>query len=300
MPIDHPDGISPISVSRADIKAPIDIQKQTINVAIDIVAQTLAKIQINIASSSVTLNINIAAAAAGVTLNVNVKSQTANINVNLAASGITLDINVKSQTANINVNLAASGITLDINVKSQTANINVNLAASGITLDINVKSQTANINVKIAASDVTVTVSVTGTAQVNLYAQNVGIYLKPEWEAKEGNDKNFAGTATNQAPGVELVIYYTAPTDKTLYITQVAFAVFATNAADADKPQMCTSRIHNVTGTTPLWHQGGNGGGGLSFTKPLAVPWPQQVGFYCRNGSNHNCSLFIVAGGYEI
>ena len=102
MTIDHPDGVSPISISRADIKAPVDIQKQTINVKIDIVAQTLAKVEINIASSSVTLDINIAAAAAAVTLNVNVKSQTANINVNVAASAATVTVSVTG-TANISI-----------------------------------------------------------------------------------------------------------------------------------------------------------------------------------------------------
>jgi len=278
MPKDHPDGISPISVSRADIKAPIDIQKQSVTVKIDIIAQTLATIQINIASSSVTLDINIAAAAAGVTLNVN----------------------VKSQTANISVNLAASAITLDINIKSQTANINVNLAASAITLDINIKSQTANINVKIAASDVTVTVSVTGTAQVNLYAQNVGLYLKPEWEAKEGNDKGFQISNVNMVWGNSSYVEYDVPAGKTLYITSMGFGIFSAASDDYDHYLYGECYIYNATSVATIARVGGLGGGSLPFSQPLVIPAGEkfQGSICCYAGVT--CRMAASFWGYEI
>ncbi len=256
MAIDHPDGIRAISVSRADIKAPVDIQKQTINVEIDIVAQTLAKIQINIASSSITLNINIAAAAAGVTLNVNLKSQTANINVNIAASAATVNVNISSQTANINVN--------------------------------------------IAASVATITVSVTGTAQVNIYAQSIGMYLKPDWEAKENHDKGFHIANTSIAYGESSYVSYTVTAGKTLYLTHMGFSIVAAASADYDHHLVGECYIYNHTASKLLARVGGNGGNSSSFPQPIVIDAGEEFQGSIGSYAGVTCRMSAAFWGYEI
>jgi len=257
MPIDHPDGIAPISISRADIKTPIDIQKQTINVEIDIVAQTLAKIEINIASSSITLNINIAAAAAGVTLNVNVKSQTANINVNIAASAVTVNVNISSQTANINVNIAASAATI--------------------------------------------TVSVTGTAQVNIYAQNVGIFLQPEWTAKEGTDKTFNAEGLNKTWGQYAAGDYSVGAGKIVYITSGSFSIVSNVQAEYNDYFYGLARIQRIVDATVTdkanW--GGLGGGVVTFPKPIVFEGPCTLRYIIHNRSDKAADMWLTVAGYE-
>ncbi|GAG94518.1 unnamed protein product, partial [marine sediment metagenome] len=223
----------------------------------------------------------IAAAAAGVTLNVNVKSQTANINVNLAASAITLNINVKSQEAGLNLN------------------INIAAAAAAVTLNINIKSQTANINVNVAASAATVTVSVTGTANINITAQSVAIYNKPDWEVKEGNQKYLYGSATLASwATVSTLVNYTVPEGKTLYIYGISGYAIASAAANGDLPQHVGFYMVIVATTTvPV---GGDGGGSFTYGAPIKVVGDDNVILNAYSGSNHSISAAGALLGFEV
>lgn len=136
--------------------------------------------------------------------------------------------------------------------------------------------------------------------KIDIIAQRVGVYLQPEWAAKEGDDKNFKAVDADKAPSEAVYVGYTVPTGKTLFITQLGFSSHGHNAADRDKHQMCHGSIEDNTLSTRIWLQGGNGGGSQSFSKPIAIPEDHQVNFLCYNFANHNCDLKVAAGGYEV
>jgi len=55
-------------------------------------------------------------------------------------------------------------------------------------------------------------------APVDIQKQIIGVYLKPDWEAKEGNDKNFYVTATNRGFNESNYLEYAVTAGKTLYL----------------------------------------------------------------------------------
>jgi len=127
----------------------------------------------------------------------------------------------------------------------------------------------------------------------------VDVVSRPEWAAKEATDKNFLGTATTQARLGSATVIYAVTSDEALYITQLACAIYATAAADADLNQMGSMRVYDATDGVALFVQGVNGGAGIPFNKSLVIPTGHTVWIQAYNLSNHNCELVISAGGYE-
>lgn len=136
--------------------------------------------------------------------------------------------------------------------------------------------------------------------QIAFNAQNVGVYLEPEWAAKEGLDKNWHRVISAQAYGIGEGITYVIPAGKTLYISGFACRATADDIANANEHQTFSVEINNYTDTVNLISFGGDGGGGLSLNKPFAVEGGKTVKFQAWNWAAHTSSFRLTVWGYEI
>ena len=130
-------------------------------------------------------------------------------------------------------------------------------------------------------------------------AQSVGVYLNPEWQTKEGNDKNFGYYGTDVATNGKANGSYEVTTGKTLYITSIQAYMYAYAAADRDKAQHFVTEVYDDDSTFKVMF-GGDGGGVLDLSRPLVVDAGNRINFYIRNYANHSCNIGISAQGYEI
>jgi len=221
--------------------------------------------------------------------------------VDIQAQYITLDIDIVAQTVgNISVDIAAQTLgNIAIDIAAQTVgSIAVNLAASDITLNVNISSQTANLNVDIKASSVTLTVTVSGTAEIDIEAQSVGIYLQPDWGAKTGIDKNFFTLGADKTWKQTETTEYTVPSGKELYIYGLAIAIDADVATDYDHFLYVKAWL-NVGAVSKLMI-GGLGGGQVQLTKPLVITENVQYQQLVSNEANLTCNIFVSSWGVEI
>lgn len=204
-----------------------------------------------------------------VTLEMDIVAQTVgNISIDIAAQTI----------GNINIDIAASAITLDVNLKSQTANINIDIAA-----------QTAgNLAVNITASDVTLNMNLEASAitlNIDMHTQSVGIYLQPEWAAKEGIDKDITGIYG----GGGYIIDYTVPAGKELRIFDFGYA------DDIDEPISVILQC----GVTALAACGGSLGASFSLTKPKIFEAGERARLNLNIGG-WSGEVRGFLGGYEV
>ena len=135
---------------------------------------------------------------------------------------------------------------------------------------------------------------------INVTAQDVGVYLQPEWAAKEGTDKNFYMGGDNIATATGISLVYTVPVAKTLYITQGSFSIVANLAADRDTNQIGVFYIVNATIPLFLMRMGGNGGGQFILPKPLVVVGGHTINIDVINYANHSVNLALTCLGYEV
>lgn len=237
----------------------------------------------------------------------------ANLNVQVIASSVTIDINVTASDIMMPIDVQGSYIMLPIDIQGSYIMMPVDIQAQYVTLDIDIVAQTVgninidiaaqtvgNLNVNIAASAVTITVSVTGTANISITAQSVGVYLQPDWQAKEGRDKNFRieGTARGWLEGG--YIAYIVPTGRTLYITGMSIVVRPSLASNSVYNHNATAYIYNATNSIFLAQISGFGGAGLTFSKPFSISTGKVFRLYIYCYSNFDCELTGYAWGYEI
>jgi len=128
-----------------------------------------------------------------------------------------------------------------------------------------------------------------------------GLYLKPEWAAKEGTDKSFyanrIAATFGQAPPAA---FYLVPVGKTLYLNGLSFGVRANLVADADNNQMGSAYIIDTTTGDIYGYVGGNGGGCVVFPKPIVIPGGDVVAYPVVCQANHACDIDVTCWGYEI
>lgn len=130
--------------------------------------------------------------------------------------------------------------------------------------------------------------------------QYVGVFLKPDWEAKENHDKSI-GTALFNQPWMESShVDYTVPAGKTLYITDYSFTGYAANAADADVNQSCMALLQDLTAIIDYVFSGANGGGGGPLSVPIVIPENHTFRAAVYVTGNHNMNALIYARGYEV
>jgi len=127
-----------------------------------------------------------------------------------------------------------------------------------------------------------------------------GVYLQPEWTAKEGTDKNLFANIANQAFAAVLDLSYTVPIGKILYVNSISFAINGNLAADAEKNNIGRLYLYDVTNDKSIAVVGGNGGGQLPLLKPIAFSATTEIKLRLYNMAGHNTDLFSCLEGYEI
>lgn len=125
-----------------------------------------------------------------------------------------------------------------------------------------------------------------------------GMWGVGDWSAYKGADKNFHTYALNKAPGTSISATYTVPADKTLYITSFTMSCWGNTAADRDLNQIVIGELWS--GATVLVDIGGNGGAGITFSKPFAIAAGVVLTYLVANCSNHNANIDVTAIGYEV
>jgi len=226
---------------------------------------------VDIQAQYVTLDIDIVAQSVG-DISVDIAAQSVgNITISIAASTITLQVNIASITGGV-----------AFNVGTVTGTVNVNLASSAITLNVDIKAQTI------------------GNLTIDIEAQSVAIIDQPNWSAINATDKNFTLADNDMVFGEESYGSYTVTTGKTLFICGASFWMQPGAAASGDLPNFGYLRLHNNTDNINLAALGGNGGGGIVFSKPIALAAGKVLRYVIGCMANHTCSGWLTVWGYEI
>lgn len=188
-----------------------------------------------------------------------------------------LAVDIAAQSiGSIKVDIAAQSVAeLDVHVTN--ASLDVNIVGSSITLDVNVTNSR-------------IYVEVMGTTDIRIVGQNVGVYIQQEWSEVEGSGKTLFGSALSVDPDTEAVlISYTVPSGKTLYITGVSVAVVGDGGVVAEL----------FVGSDVVWALGGRCGAASSFNKPIKALAGEQVVLKAIHYAPSSAALFGSVIGYE-
>jgi len=128
---------------------------------------------------------------------------------------------------------------------------------------------------------------------IDFQLQRVGVYLKPDWEAKEGNDKNFCAVLALAQDVWDDATEYTVPTGKTLYITDLAAAMESTQ-------DNILTTLYDETSDVTLGAISGKGGCSIVFSKPRRVPEDHVIRQRAVQNAEATVTCHITMGGYEI
>jgi len=168
------------------------------------------------------------------------------------------------------------------------------IVGSDITVPIDIETATiGNIEVDIKAQSIT-------DLRIDIEAQSVGVYLQPDWQTKEGNDKSFAATSAILAPNGNYVSDYVVAGGGDLYITHLSFAIYASAAEDFDKQHDGFIVFSHMVAGGVRVTIGANSGFGLALNRPLLIPAGATYRMYGTNKSNHNCYMALSSGGYQV
>jgi len=182
------------------------------------------------------------------------------------------------------VDIQAQYVNLDVDVVAQTiGNLNVDIAAQTI----------GNLAVNIAASAITMNVTVTGTANINIIAQTVGIFLQPEWAAKEGTDKDLSGSSAADLGTAYMIITYTVPAGKTLFISHFGAHTRITSGN-------VIAKIWNHTTMIVKAITGGAQGCSMPLNKPIVIPGGEIAALVVEQMAADTQVVTGHIGGYEI
>ncbi len=130
-----------------------------------------------------------------------------------------------------------------------------------------------------------------------------GLYLKPEWAAKEGTDKTFIAGGVMASFSNYVVFNYTVPVGKVLYLNAASFSLYATAVANADHNQIGAAVIYNATVPAipvDLAYLGGNGGGAIVFPKPVILKAGEVLVGQLVSKADHSCTGWLSVSGYEV
>ena len=200
----------------------------------------------------------------------------------IIGSDVMIPIDIQGAYIMMPVDIQAQYITLAIDITAQTiGNLDINIADATI----------GEISVNITAQDL-------ANLNITINAQNIGVQLQPDWQAYQGNDKNFYGTGGDVATGYSIVVLYTVTAGKTLYLVSAGASLWAHAAANRNNNQICCLFVQ-VNGVT-VFAIGGNGGASVTYPKPIKVTAGVQVGIYAGNYSNQNGDLQVCGFGYEV
>lgn len=193
---------------------------------------------------------------------------TANVSI---SSSITLNIDITAQTLGA-LDIHETG-TAQVNITTSIT-LNVNLSSSSITLNVNISSQTADINIDIKA-------------------QSVSVKLYQQWETEQGTALDIYGTSVCTTGVLTVLIGYTVPSGKTLYIYDWSGAI-------ENGDGLIYGRLYNISTTSVVSVAGGNRGFQTPFSKPKKFTTGQQLWVYGRHDTGSDKILAVHIGGILI
>lgn len=155
-----------------------------------------------------------------------------------------------------------------------------------------VELNAADVNVNIIAQTIS-------NLLMTFNAQNVGVYLQPEWAALKGTDISLNAFSFTIPPGDYAIGDYMVPTGKTLYINVIEGHMYGTYANDKDAPQVFEVELSaaSLGGDVDF---GGNGGMSIVLSRPLVVESEDNLLFYLWNWSHHNGNGTVTLLGYLV
>jgi hypothetical protein len=257
-------------------------------------------IPISIESSVVTFNVAITSCT--VTLSVNITDSDIMMPVDIQAQYLTLDINIAASAVTLNVNISSSAVTLNVAIQSSAVTLNVAIQSSAVTLNVNISSSSVTLNVTVtnATLNVTGSVTISGTANVTITAQTVGISVQGEWQVEQGN-LNVNSAESTPAAGSTSSVSQTVPAGKVLYVYGCSFAVVS-HTAGADNPQECYCYAGlGAAGATRVAYAAVNEGtqyASLLFNTPIKVTAGQTFGAYMKNVGSVSTDVGLSFWGY--
>lgn len=153
-----------------------------------------------------------------------------------------------------------------------------------------------------AVTDVNIVAQTISNLLMTFNAQNVGVYLQPEWTVTQGQDKVFTMSLTNKTFGYTGSDSYVIPSGKILRICYMSFSLGPTrtaSATDADAPQHAEIVIYH-SGLGAFLPLGGDGGNSMIINPPLELVYGETATFYATVLANHYVDIYAAFGGYEI
>jgi hypothetical protein len=163
-----------------------------------------------------------------------------------------------------------------IDVQGAYIMLPVDIQAQYLTLEIDIKAQTIE------------------HLDINIDAQQVGVYLQPAWSAKEGTDKDLNGSGTLVSGSYLNVIDYTVPEGKTFYACQWGAHVFADIGVAGEL------RDYDGDDITLKAVDGGRVGFGQVLDKVIAFPAGHHVYLTLRQWSGGDVESYGAIGGFEL
>ena len=129
-----------------------------------------------------------------------------------------------------------------------------------------------------------------------------GVYSVAEWAAFEGKEITLNDSAVNVAWNGNETLNNVVAAGKTIYINQACFYCQAFLQADADNNQMCQLQIYRSLPGPVAWYAlvTSNGGGQLTFPRPLKFIAGDTLTAIVYNRANHNVNIGMTLTGYEI
>ena len=229
------------------------------------------------------VEVNIAAIAEAITFN-----------TQITACEVTMPINIKTAEIMMPIDLQGSFIMMPIDIQAQWMNLAIDVVAQTIgNIAIDIKAQTLG-ELSIKAGDITGNVDITIAS-----CQKVGLFLQPEWAAKQDTDKNLYKSGQLNDFGAGGSINYQVPGDKTLRIQSADCALVPLAAADADKQAHFWFTIWDSTDNIHYSNVGGNGGAHMDFPKPIVIPGGHIVYAQIISRADYTTLYYLNAFGYE-
>lgn len=226
--------------------------------------------------------------------------------MHIIGADIMVPIDIQGAYIMMPVDIQAQYVTLDINIKTQELeSININIVAQSLeNLNINIAAQDADIDVNITNATInvagTLTVIVAGSAAINFTAQNVGIYLQPEWAVKEGTDKSIGGATVEVAAWDKAMYDYAVPGGKTLQLVHFGGYIFSDVEAEGDQFIRCQAFIEDLTSGEHFFLAGGESGFSIDSPRSITIPGGRTCRITIFNRSNKVCNVGAEAIGYEV
>ena len=254
-------------------------------------------IPISIEASVVTFNVNIVGSTA--TLSVDIVASSVTFNAVVTASDIMMPVDIQAQYITLDINIAASAVTLNVNITASAVTLNVAIQSSAVTLNVNISSSSVTLNVTVTNVTLNVTGSVTisGTANVTITAQTVGISVQGEWQVEAGH-LHYNSTKQAIASGAAYNLYETIAAGKRYFCYGASFGTLSYVSAD-DDPQPCECHV-KVGGTAVALSVVGEGNQSaiMSFSTPIRADAGQTFGVAMVNTGTKSTYGAMTYWGY--